>query len=94
MRARIGSLEDALRALQSSVSDDPHPLLLTNGSAMDSTNDAQVSGPSSDPSPIPGPPLTREDEEFLDAFGEFIDLFCLHSIRYVGPRYAHPWSAW
>lgn len=73
MRGRIGSLEEALRCLQSSVSDDPHPLLLTDETAMDTSNDTRGSGPFNDPSLIPGPPLTREDEEFLDAFGEPID---------------------
>ncbi|KAJ3547759.1 hypothetical protein NM688_g5369 [Phlebia brevispora] len=68
MRARISSLEDALRALQESVTDDPHPLLLSDETAMDTSGDAAVNTRTPGES-IPGPPLTREDEEFLDSFG-------------------------
>lgn len=62
LRKRVTSLEDALRVLQSAVSDDPHPLL-----AEDAMDDKDGSRQKS--SPITGPPLSREDEEFLDAFG-------------------------
>ena len=66
MRSRITSLEDALQTLQASVSDEPHPLLLTDETA----NTSRVSPAShSSSDPISGPSLTREDEEFLDAFG-------------------------
>ncbi|KAH8099453.1 fungal-specific transcription factor domain-containing protein [Cristinia sonorae] len=63
LRKRVSSLEDALRTLQSAVSDDPHPLLQQED-AMDDRDGSRHKG-----SPITGPPLSREDEEFLDAFG-------------------------
>ena len=67
MRSRINGLEDALRSLQASVSDEPHPLL--NGD--DNSAEAQrfLAATRNGGDSIPGPSLTREDEEFLDAFG-------------------------
>lgn len=62
LRKRVTSLEDALRVLQSAVSDDPHPLLVED--MMDDNTGTQRKS-----SPLTGPPLSREDEEFLDAFG-------------------------
>lgn len=72
MRGRISALEDALRTLQASVVDEPHPLLLTDETASTGTRASPGSQSSSDPRS--GPPLTREDEEFLDAFGEYTPL--------------------
>ena len=63
LRKRVASLEDALRTLQSAVSDDPHPLLQED--AMDDKDGSS----NHKSSPVTGPPLSREDEEFLDAFG-------------------------
>ena len=68
LRERVRTLEDALRVLQANVSDDPHPLL--QGSAA-------VSSATGLPMPRPNEPysarvLTREDEEFLDAFGKLL----------------------
>ena len=62
LRDRCAKLEDGLRTLQAAVTDEPHPLL-----REDSSSDAS---PSSSGAPPPdGPLLSREDEEFLDAFG-------------------------
>ncbi|TCD62867.1 hypothetical protein EIP91_006273 [Steccherinum ochraceum] len=62
LRKRNTSLEDALRVLQSAVSDDQHPLLMDD--AMDDRDPSRHKS-----APLTGPPLSREDEEFLDAFG-------------------------
>lgn len=66
-RDRVQTLEEALRTLQANVSDDVHPLL-HGKPAIEATSG----------SPIPravindtafNPNTSREDEEFLDAFG-------------------------
>ena len=65
-RERVQTLEDALRMLQANVSDDPHPLLQGKPS---------LEGLSGSPMPRaaadagPATTASREDEEFLDAFG-------------------------
>lgn len=71
LRSRVHTLEDALRILQANVSDDQHPLL-------QGTPAFEYSGASPIPHPVINDPapsngneniLSREDEEFLDAFG-------------------------
>ncbi|KAI0789552.1 fungal-specific transcription factor domain-containing protein [Abortiporus biennis] len=61
LRNRVHTLEDALRVIQSHISDDPHPLLQDD---MVEDKSSRNKCP-----PAFGQPLTREDEEFLDAFG-------------------------
>ena len=67
MRSRINGREDALRSLQASVSDEPHPLLNGDDNAAEAQRFLAATRNGGDS--IPGPSLTREDEEFLDAFG-------------------------
>ncbi len=65
LRNRVSSLEDALRVLQATVTDDPHPLLV-NDMVEDGSQSRRRT-------PLNGPPPTREDEEFLDAFGMWVE---------------------
>lgn len=62
LRDRCLELEDGLRTLQAAITDEPHPLLREDSSTDNSPH-------SSSAPPPDGPLLTREDEEFLDAFG-------------------------
>lgn len=66
LRNRVISLEDALRVLQAAVTDDPHPLL-----ADDMVEDKASSNAGRRATPLNGPSVSRDEEEFLDAFGMF-----------------------
>ena len=66
-RSRISILEAGLKALQASISDEPHPLLAADEGVIDASR--VLAGGRHGAESITGPPLTREDEEFLDAFG-------------------------
>ncbi|KAI0673870.1 fungal-specific transcription factor domain-containing protein [Trametes maxima] len=72
LESRSKTLEDALRTIQSAVSDEPHPLLQEG----ESTNGAAGAGSSSSSpasqhhfSPPEVPTLTPDEEDVLDAFG-------------------------
>ncbi|KAI0652601.1 fungal-specific transcription factor domain-containing protein [Trametes meyenii] len=73
LEGRSKTLEDALRTIQSAVSDEPHPLLQEG----ESTNGAATTGSSSESSPASHnhfsppevPTLTPDEEDILDAFG-------------------------
>ncbi|EKM61712.1 uncharacterized protein PHACADRAFT_204880 [Phanerochaete carnosa HHB-10118-sp] len=77
LRGRVKALEGALHALQADVSDDPHPLLI------DTDESTAIIDPTATPVPATvhhSPPdqhpeqespqaMSREDEEFIGAFG-------------------------
>ena len=65
LRARVHELEDALGTLQSTITDHPHPLL-AGAPAVNPVSDSPISSNGAAPCPT----LTKEDEEFIDAFGE------------------------
>ena len=76
LRGRVKALEGALRTLQADVTDDPHPLLLDTDEATAIIDTSPTLGPStirSPRQPIPEPEappaMSREDEEFIGAFG-------------------------
>ena len=83
LRGRVKALEGALRTLQADVSDEPHPLLLDTDEStaiIDSTPTAGPSNPKSTSSQTaerdPPQAMTREDEEFVGAFGAFRRRLC------------------
>ena len=67
LRSRVRELEDALHTLQSNVADHPHPLL-GGSTAVDSV----TSSPIPPDQPTTNPPLSRDDDEFIDAFGIYV----------------------
>ncbi|GJF00201.1 fungal-specific transcription factor domain-containing protein [Phanerochaete sordida] len=77
LRGRVKALENGLRTLQADVSDDPHPLLLDTDEATAIIDTSPTPGPSSthrSPQELPSelePPhaMSRDDEEFVGAFG-------------------------
>ncbi|KAI0706170.1 hypothetical protein BC835DRAFT_1312763 [Cytidiella melzeri] len=79
LRDRVRELEDALATLQSNISDNPHPLL-RGSPAVDS-----VTGSSVPPNNYaPDVPSSRDDEEFIDAFGT-LTLGLRGESRFFGP---------
>lgn len=71
LRNRVGTLEEALRILQANFSDDPHPLL-RGEPAFDSASASpmpRVVPPTCSSGPSTG--LPRDEEEFIDAFGQW-----------------------
>ena len=75
LRARVKALEEGLRVLQADVSDDPHPLLLESESGAQpadrpSPSPANGAAPPLDAQEIVTPAISREEEEFIGAFGE------------------------
>ncbi|KAI0095188.1 hypothetical protein BDY19DRAFT_1039110 [Irpex rosettiformis] len=79
LRGRVHELEDALRTLQSNISDNPHPLL-TGSPAVASVTNSPV--PPNDSSS--SAPPCKDDEEFIDAFGT-LTLGLRGESRFFGP---------
>ncbi|CCL98901.1 uncharacterized protein FIBRA_00908 [Fibroporia radiculosa] len=63
LRSRSAALEDALRTLQASVCDEPHPLLAQEDGMQVSPSER------SSASPAHASSAPREDEDFIDVFG-------------------------
>ena len=88
LRNRSAALEDALRALQAAVSDDPHPLLQSDSDSPSSAMTVDQS--SSGSSPATGPGLSSEEERILDAFGNiFARLHASQSAEDILSRYSY-----
>lgn len=64
LRSRVGELEAALEKLQAAVSDEPHPLLLN---AFETINAS--SAPTLPRRADSQPSVSREEDDFVDAFG-------------------------
>src|SRR5258705_13095005 len=75
LRSRVRELEDALRNIQSSVSEQPHPLLredllnIKSPTSGPSTAKRNISSPQAGPSKHPAHEGSGDDDNLIDAFG-------------------------